>query len=372
MRDQTFSVGDFALFVTYLGFMNEFMRESGNFIAHYKQADVSLGRMVKLLQGAPEETLVAHHPLYLDTQIDLPFDNAGQSVSMSSERQRSDQLQRLSVQGLTFRYPAPSPSNSSKSSELRVTAPESADGYLSKRQNGSANAQAGIDDISFQLEKGSFTVITGRIGAGKTTLIQVLQGLLAKEHGEIRWNGKIVKDPGSFFVPPRSAHTPQTPHLLSTTLQANLLLGLSVAEGDLDRSIWQAVMEDDVAQMKDGLETVIGTKGVRLSGGQAQRSAAARMFVRQPDLLIVDDLSSALDVNTEQTLWERLFALSAGENGQGDEGSPPTCLVVSHRRPALRRADQIIVLKDGRIEDIGTLDQLLVRCEEMQRIWAAE
>ena len=111
----------------------------------------------------------------------------------------------------------------------------------------------------------------------------------------------------------------------------------------------------------DGLETLVGPRGVRLSGGQVQRAAAARMLVRRPELLVFDDLSSALDVDTERLLWERLFA--DGER---------TCLVVSHRPEALRRADRILVLKDGRVDGVGSLAELLRTNAEMAYVWAGQ
>ena len=319
MEGGTFTVGDFALFVYYLNFVADFTNFFGRFMAHYRQTGVSFGRMVALLQGAPPERLVRHAPIYLRGEVPAPVQPA------SAEQ---DRLETISVTGLTYRHP---------------------------------ESGRGVEGIDLRISRGSFTVVTGRVGAGKTTLVRSLLGLLPAQAGEIAWNGQPVADPGGFFTPPRAAYTPQVPLLFSDTLKGNLLLGIPEALADLPGAIRSAVMEQDLAGMTEGLQTMVGSRGVRLSGGQIQRAAAARMFVRQPELLVFDDLSSALDVETERVLWERVFA----------RGSV-TCLAVSHRPAALRRADQIIVLKEGRVVDQGKLDDLLERCPEMRELWHAD
>jgi ATP-binding cassette subfamily B protein len=231
---------------------------------------------------------------------------------------------------------------------------------LTARHPGSAR---GVEGVDLRLERGSFTVITGAVGSGKTTLLRAVLGLLPRQAGTIRWNGTAVEDPGSVLVPPRVAYTAQVPMLFSASLAENLLLGLpdDVVEAHLGRVLRLVVLEGEVGAMPSGLETVIGPRGIRLSGGQAQRAAAARALVREPELLVVDDLSSALDVETEAVLWR----------GLAEEG-PATCLVVSHRRAALLRAERIVVLSHGRVAGSGPLDDLLRTCPEMRRLWAQD
>src|SRR5262249_29077282 len=134
----------------------------------------------------------------------------------------------------------------------------------------------GVSDVSLRVARGQCVVITGRIGAGKTTLLRALLGLAPAQAGAVFWNGERVRDPAVFFAPPRTAYTPQTPHLFSESLAANILLGQDGAEADLPDAINAALLDHDLAAMEDGLATVVGPRGVRLSGGQAQRVAAAR------------------------------------------------------------------------------------------------
>lgn len=311
------TVGNLAVFLVYIPRMTGYMAWGGQMLAQHYRAKVAIDRMMRLMVDAPVTQITDPAPLGLDGSADLlpPMVLTDQ-----------DRLRTLTVTNLAYAF--------------------------------SGGDGQGIQDVSFTLERGSFTVVTGRIGSGKTTLVRSLLGLLPRDQGDIRWNDEVVGDPSTFLVPPRSAYTPQVPRLVSDTLKANITMGRPIDQATLDEAIELARMTSDLGQLESGVETVVGTRGARLSGGQVQRSAAARMFATDADLLIFDDLSSALDVRTEAELWKRLFELR-----------DITCLVVSHRHPALRRANQIILMKDGRVDDIGTLDDLLGRNEEMRALW---
>lgn len=321
MHHGSFTVGDLALFTGYLGWLTALPRSLGTFLYRLPQAAVATERLGRLM--APHEDV---QDLARVSGVWFRRD----PPPVPAPPPHPDPLEVVEVRGLTVRY----------------------------------GRGRGLDAVDLRIERGSFTVVTGAVGAGKTTLVRALLGLVPLDAGTITWNGRPVEDPGTYLVPGRVAYASQIPRLFSDSLRENLLLG---ADGDrLATAIRLAAFDTDVADMPDGLDTVVGPRGVRLSGGQVQRATAARALVRNPDLLVVDDLSSALDVETERSLWERLA--DAARDGCG----PATLLVVSHRRAALERADRIVVLDRGRVAGHGRLGELLETCAKMRRLWTGE
>lgn len=316
MRGGEFATGDFALFVFFLQRMSWNVFFLGDVIAQHKRSGVSFDRLGELVPEAPRTDIVASSLLYMAS--DPP------EVAIRA-KDENDRLVTFEVRGLTCTYP------------------------LSGR---------GVRDIDLKIERGEFVVVTGTIGSGKTTLLRGMLGLVERRSGEILWNGAPVADPALQLVPPRVAYTSQAPRLFSDTLEDNILLGQIGSKERVGEAVSLAVLESDVINLENGLDTRVGPRGVKLSGGQVQRSAAARMFVREAELLVIDDLSSALDVETESLLWRRLF-----------ERREATCIVASHRRAALKRADRILLLDDGRLLADGPLEDLLQSQPLMRELW---
>ncbi len=297
MQRGEFGVAEIALFLSYGGWLGFLPRMTGWMLARSQEAQVAFGEMRRLVADDDPANAVVHRPFHFD-RVDPP--------AVVLEPPRRVPLELLEVRGLTARY-----------------------------------ATGGVEDASFDLERGSFTVVVGPIGAGKTTLLRAMLGLAWPDEasGDVYWNGERIDDRAAFLVPPQTAYLSQVPSLLSDSLADNVLLGWP--EGDREEELASALalaaVDGDVAAMPDGAETMIGPRGLRLSGGQRQRVATARAVLRRPELLVVDDVSSALDVETELRLWDNLA--QAGT----------TIIAVSHRQVALDRADQVLRLRDGRL-----------------------
>jgi ATP-binding cassette subfamily B protein len=294
------TVGDIGLFASAVAVLATLPRWAASLGAQHRQAEVSVERMARLMPDRASEGVVAPAPTHL-RHGPGPFPAV--AVGHPSARAGADRLDQVAVRGLTVAFPAGSP------------------------------AVSGVD---LEVPRGSLTVVTGPVGSGKSTLLRGLLGLVPVTDGEIRWNGAPVPDPSRLLVPPRAAYVAQVPRLFSEPLADAILLGVEAS--GLDEAVRLACLDEDVGWMPEGLATVVGAKGVRLSGGQIQRTAAARAFVRRPELLVIDDLSSALDVETEARMWRQLL----------EGGSATTLLVVSHRPAVLARADQVVVLEAGR------------------------
>jgi ATP-binding cassette, subfamily B, bacterial len=282
------SSGDITLFASYLAGMGWLPMRIGSIIVGRRRYQVSAARLDALLAASGDgavDRLIEHRPLPIlgGPPAARPFSSA------------RIPLTTLEVRGLTI-------------------------------------ASRGLDHIDLTIERGSLTIVSGPVGSGKTSLLRALIGLLDIDDGSVLWNGSLIADRAAFFVPPQCSFVAQVPRLFAESLADNLRLGHAISEADVQRAITLAAFAPDVADLPHGLDTLVGARGVRLSGGQAQRAAAARALVHRPELLVLDDLTSALDVETELELWQGLAV--AGY----------TVLAASNRPVALARADQIISL----------------------------
>lgn len=291
------SVGDLALFVAYSTQLGELPRYLARIITSREQAIVSYGRMGEMVAPGNVSNVLAHQHVTIEP---------GEAMRTRAPDPDRVELQELVIEGLTVRYPS----------------------------NGE-----GVTDVNLTFERGSFNVITGPVGAGKSTLLRALVGLVPLENGSVSWNGELIDDRAAWFVPPQSAHLPQIPRLFSESLTENVVLGRDPS--GLDAVLDLTTLRSDIDEMPDGLDTVVGARGLRLSGGQAQRVATARSLLTQPELLVVDDLSSALDVATERELWDRLASMGS-----------TTVIAISQRQLAIDRADQVVTMADGRVVSV--------------------
>ncbi len=218
-----------------------------------------------------------------------------------------------------------------------------------------------LRDVSLTIGCGESVGIVGPTGAGKTTLIDIVVGLLRPTSGRILIDGiDLNSDLNSWKR--CVGYVPQTIFLTDESLRRNIALGIEdgdVKESDIERAVQMAQLERLIAALPSGLDTPVGERGVRLSGGERQRVGIARALYHNPDLLVFDEATSALDHLTEAALSEAMEILHGHK----------TLLVVSHRLSTVRRCDRVVFLSDGRVKACGTYNEL-VRCDAEFRRFA--
>jgi ATP-binding cassette subfamily B protein len=217
-----------------------------------------------------------------------------------------------------------------------------------------------VHGVTLDIPAGTVTAIVGRLGSGKSLLVEAIPRLIEVPPGAVLLDGHAVCDLTLASLRGAIGYAPQEAFLFSTTIAENIAVGL---EGRVDvigaeavaaavrQAAVEAGLERDLAALPDGLQTVVGERGVTLSGGQRQRVALARALVSRPRVLILDDSLSSVDAETEREILEQLEAVMRGR----------TAILISHRVAAVRRAHQIAVLDGGRLVERGTHAELLAK-----------
>lgn len=209
-----------------------------------------------------------------------------------------------------------------------------------------------LEDINFTINKGETIGVVGKTGSGKTTFIKQFLYLYPIKENTLLLDGKGIERYYDYSVRAKIGYAPQEYQLFSKSIKENVLFYRYDLEDKLEDVLEQADIKKDISRFKDGIDTLVGENGLSLSGGQKQRLGIARALLSNPEILILDDSLSAVDSNTEKTIIENIKKTREGK----------TNIIVAHRISAIRHADKIVVLDNGKILDFGTHDELLEKC----------
>ncbi|MCC2326175.1 MULTISPECIES: ABC transporter ATP-binding protein [Bacillus cereus group] len=228
---------------------------------------------------------------------------------------------------------------------------------------GYENKEPILNDISLKIHAGETVAFVGPSGAGKTTLCSLLPRFYEQSSGSIQIDGIDTKDMTLSSLRKQIGIVQQDVFLFSGTIRENIAYGnLKASEAEIWQAVKRAQLEDLIYSQPDGLDTVIGERGVKLSGGQKQRLAIARMFLKNPPILILDEATSALDTETELAIQKSLAELSVGR----------TTLVIAHRLATIKNADRIVVVNKDGIAEQGSHDELIEQGGGYSRLYEAQ
>jgi ATP-binding cassette subfamily B protein len=220
-----------------------------------------------------------------------------------------------------------------------------------------------LRNVSFTVPSGSTTAIVGMTGVGKSTLMGLVPRVIEADEGEVLIDGTDVRRIPLETLRRAVGHVPQETFLFSATLRENAVFGVEEPdERHLEQSLEISQLAKDLGQLRDGLQTVVGERGVSLSGGQKQRTALARAIMRDPTILILDDAMSSVDTQTQSQILSGLRGIMENR----------TTLITAMRISTIKDADQIVVLEDGTVTEIGSHAELLARDGLYARMYRRE
>ena len=206
-----------------------------------------------------------------------------------------------------------------------------------------------LKDINMDIKRARKVAIVGASGSGKTTLAQIMVGFYPIKKGDLLIDGISVKEIGLDVLREYIYLVLQNPLLFNDTIRFNLTLGKDIDDAKILEALKIAQLEDMIEKMEKGLDTQVGKNGVKLSGGQRQRISIARMVLQDPNVVILDESTSALDIHTEESLFEALK----------DVLKEKTTIIIAHRLSTIRQADYVYMLENGRVSEEGTFEELM-------------
>ncbi|MBN2047711.1 MAG: ABC transporter ATP-binding protein [Anaerolineaceae bacterium] len=219
-----------------------------------------------------------------------------------------------------------------------------------------------LDGFSLTLDGGKATALVGSTGSGKSTIAKLIVMLLKPDGGKLLVDGQDVSLVGLDDYYEQIAYLPQDAPIFDGTIRENLVFDSRVSEADIWAILRQVKLDEMVRALPDGLETQIGERGIKLSGGEKQRLAFGRVFFQNPAILVLDEPTSALDSLTEEFVTQNLYELFAGK----------TLVVIAHRLQTVRNADRILVVEDGRISQEGAFRDLVIEDGPFKALWESQ
>lgn len=299
LENGTLTVGNIATFIALLAAIVPYMRSLGWMLSTWQSGRAAADRVMELLDAKPD------HP-----------------EGKNGKQLPDGVVPNLKVEGLSFAYPDDPNTNI-------------------------------LQDISLELPAGETLGVFGKTGSGKSTLLRVLSRMYSPQRGMITVDGIDICDLDIYGWRRKLSTVPQRPFLFSDSVRSNIALGEEGDQERMERAVSLASLTQDLPALPDGLDTVVGERGIMLSGGQRQRVALARGLYQGGEVILLDDVLSAVDHENEQRLVKALSSFH--------ERSQPSCVIVSNRISAFRHANQIIVLDQGTVVQRGTHAELIAQ-----------